>query len=194
VSYARAIAPALGGLLAMASPAAAQRHAGGPWFDAAVGWGRLSVVCTGCTTVERTNGTSLRLSIGGSPSPTVLVGAEGQIWTSMRGGKSEQVRSLSLIGQWYPWQRAGFFLRGGTGLVDGPVAPDDSTAARTFATGKGVGFVIGFGYDVPVGRHFSLRLMASTHINALGDLVVSGVTAEDTIAYVSQLSLGLTLR
>lgn len=183
-----------GALLAMVSPATAQRHKGGPWFDAAVGWGRLSVVCTGCPGVERTNGTSIRLSVGGSPSPTVLVGAEGQIWTSTRSGVSERIRSISLIGQWYPWQRTGFFVRGGTGLVDGPVSPDDTTGTRTFATGKGVGFVIGMGYDVSVGRHFALRLMIGTHINALGDLVLSGITADDTIAYVSQLSLGLTRR
>jgi hypothetical protein len=179
----------------VAQPATAQRRArSGLWMDAAVGYGRLRVTCLSCTNVGGVGGTTATVSIGGAPSRYVLLGVEGQVWTGRDAGISERVRSVNLVVHWYPWGLSnGLFLRGGTGLVDGIVAPNDTTP-RTAVKGQGVGISISLGYDIPLNRHLALTLQAGDQIAALGDLLVLGSKADDTIAYVSRFSVALTLR
>jgi hypothetical protein len=98
--------------------------------------------------------------------------------------------------QWYPWASIGLFVRAGTGVVQGPVeAPDTTVSAQVgSASGDGVGFTVGIGYDFPVSRHFGLSVQAATHIAALGDLTRNGQTAYDVIGYVSQIGVSVVWR
>jgi hypothetical protein len=167
------------------------RPRSGIWMDAGVGYGRLRLTCDGCT-IKGINGTTFTVTVGGSPSRYVHLGVEGQIWTGTADDRHEQVRGINLVGQWYPWGRSnGFFLRGGTGLVDGVIAPiTDSATVR----GLGVGISLSLGYDLAIGRHFSLTVQAGDQLAAMGDLQVNGVPADDTIGYVSRLSVAFTIR
>lgn len=179
------------------TPAAAQRlpSRSNLWIDAAVGYGRLRVTCLSCSNRSGVGGTTATVSIGGTPSRYVLLGVEGQVWTGTDAGIAERVRSLNLVAHWYPWGLSnGFFLRGGTGLVDGVVALDDTTGQKRAVKGQGLGISISIGYDIPLNRHFALTLQAGDQIAALGDLLVLGSKADDTIAYVSRFSVALTLR
>jgi hypothetical protein len=181
----------------IATPAAAQRPPARTnlWFDAALGYGRLRVTCLTCSNTSSVGGTTVTVSIGGTPSRYALLGVEGQVWTGSDAGIAERVRSLNLVVHWYPWGlHNGLFLRGGTGLVDGIVALDDSTGQKRAVKGKGLGISISLGYDIPVNRHFALTLQAGDQIAALGDLLVLGAKADDTIAYVSRFSVAVTLR
>jgi|SRR5579859_5712891 len=181
----------------LAPSAAAQRPPARTnlWVDAAVGYGRLRVTCLTCSNTAGVGGTTVTVSIGGAPSRYVLLGVEGQVWTGSDAGIASQVRSVNLVAHWYPWGlHNGLFLRGGTGLVDGVVALDDTTGQKRAAKGKGLGISISLGYDIPVNRHFGLTLQAGDQIAALGDLLVLGAKADDTIAYVSRFSVAATLR
>jgi hypothetical protein len=183
------------GALVVAPAAAQRRPRSGLWMDAAVGYGRLRVTCLSCSNKSDVGGTTVTVSIGGSPSRYVLLGVEGQVWTGTDAGIAERVRSLNLVAHWYPWGlHNGLFLRGGTGLVDGVVALDDTTGQKRAVKGQGLGISISLGYDIPLNRHFALTLQAGDQIAALGDLLVLGSKADDTIAYVSRFSVALTLR
>jgi hypothetical protein len=180
--------------LAVAAPAEAQRSRprSGLWVDAGVGYGRLRLTCAGCN-IKGINGTTVTISVGGSPSRYVHLGLEGQLWTGSDANRHEQVRGINLVAQWYPWGRSnGFFVRGGTGLVDGILAPVDTAIAT--ARGLGVGIAASLGYDLALGRHFALTLQAGDQLAAMGDLVVNGAAADDTIGYVSRLSVAFTIR
>jgi len=164
-------------------------------MDAAVGYGRLRVTCLSCSNITSIGGTAVTVSIGGTPSRYVLLGVEGQVWTGSDASVPEQVRSLNLVVHWYPWGlHNGLFLRGGTGLVDGIVAPNDTTRQKAAVKGNGLGISLSLGYDIPLNRHFALTLQAGDQVAALGDLLVLGAKADDTIAYVSRFSVAVTLR
>ena len=177
-----------------AAPAAAQRarSRSGLWVDAGLGFGRLRLTCDGCR-IDGINGGAVTITVGGSPSRYVHLGLEAQVWTGIDAGRHEQVRALAFVAQWYPWGRSnGLFLRGGTGLADGVVAPIDSTVATV--RGRGVVMSLSAGYDLSLSRRVALTIQAGDQIAALGDLVVNGSPADDTIGYISRLSLAITIR
>jgi hypothetical protein len=188
------VAGLLGALLA--GPAAAQepvRH--GFWLDAGAGYGRLRVRCTTCSGVGTARGGTVTVTLGHSVSQKVVLGLEGQVWSSWERGPREQVRSLTVVAQWYPWHGERFFLRGGTGIVQGPVVPSGTGAAPASVKGTGVGLTFGVGYDLPLGPRLGLAVHAASHVAALGDLALPGsITLQDTIAYVTRLSVAVVLR
>jgi hypothetical protein len=183
-------------MMAFASPARAQyRRRSGVWLDAGAGIGRLRVSCRTCSPPASAGGYAIDIAIGGAMSKYVLLGVEGQVWTGSDAHVDEQVRTLSVVAQWYPWPKTGFFVRFGTGLVDGHVAPNDSVAVRTAVKGKGVVMGVSLGWDQPISRHLAITAQAGDQIAALGDITTaSGGLSDDTIAYVSRLSIALTLR
>ena len=188
------VAGLLGALLA--GPAAAQEQVRrGFWLDGGGGYGRLRVRCTTCTRVGTAHGGTLTATLGLSVSPQVVLGLEGQLWASWERGPREHVRSLLVVAQWYPLHGRQSFVRGGTGIVQGPVAPSGTGASPAAVKGTGVGLTFGVGYDIPLGSHVGLAVQAATHVAALGDLSLPGnVHLDDTIAYVTRISAALVLR
>ena len=190
-----AVVTGLVGALA-AGPAGAQnpvRH--GLWLDAGVGYGRLRVRCATCTDVGTAYGGAQTVTLGHSVSRKVMLGLEGQIWTSWEKGPREQVQSLTVVAQWYPSHGDRFFLRCGTGIVWGPVAPSGTGAAPATVKGTGIGLTFGVGYDIPLGRRIGLAVQAASHVAALGDLSLPGnVNLNDTIAYVTRFSVAFIVR
>lgn len=178
-----------------AAPAAAQApRRGGLWADAGVGYGRFRLTCTTCASVAAAGGTEVTITVGGAPTANVLLGVQAQAWSSSGSGTSQQVRSLTAIVQWYPWPAGGLFVRAGTGVVQGPVAPRTDGVQPATIQGTGVGLDFGVGYDLPVSEHFGVTVQAATHIAALGDLLVNGQVANDVIAYVARLGVAVVLR
>lgn len=177
-----------------ARPAAAQaRSRSGFWMDGVAGWSRLKLVCRTCSDDVHARGTMVTLALGGTPARTVLLGVEAQLWSGSDAGVGQRVRSVALVAQWYPW-RSGFYVRGGTGLANGRVAPADTAATHTAVRGRGISISLAAGYDLAVSRQFALTAQAASQVTALGDLVLPGHTADDTVAYLTRLSVGLTLR
>lgn len=183
-------------LLALgAQPAGAQvPRRGGLWADAGAGYGRLRLTCATCSSVAAAGGTEVTVTVGGAPTANVLLGLQAQTWSSAGGGAKQKVRSLTAIVQWYPWPARGWFVRAGTGIVQGPVTPKADSTQPAAAQGTGVGLDLGFGYDLPVSEHFGLTVQAATHIAALGDLRVNGQPVNDVIAYIGRLGIAVVLR
>jgi hypothetical protein len=187
--------PLAGLLLAFAAaPSRAQiPRRGGLWADAGAGLARLRLTCSTCSAVAAAGGTEVTVTLGGAPTANVLLGLQAQTWTSSSAGAPQQVRSLTAIVQWYPWPAAGWFVRAGTGVVEGPVTPS-TAGAPTTVQGTGVGLDFGLGYDFPLSEHYGLTVQAATHIAALGDLEVAGQPANDVIAYVARLGVAVVFR
>lgn len=181
-------------LLALhAAPSDAQvPRRGGLWVDAGAGYGRLRLTCATCSQVAAASGTEVTVTVGGAPSSNVLLGLQAQTWSNSRA--RQKVRSLVAVVQWYPWPARGWFVRAGTGIVQGPVTPRTDSTSSTTAQGTGVGLDFGMGYDLPVSEHFGLTLQASSHIAALGDLEVAGQPANDVIAYIGRLGIAVVVR
>ena len=184
------------GLYALASSAAGaqERMRSGFWLDAGVGYGRMRVTCSNCTEVNTEHGGTVTLTFGRSLSRRAVLGLEGQIWSSWESGPHEQVRSLTVVVQWYPFLREHFFVRGGTGIVQGPVVQSVSGAQPESVKGTGVGLTLGVGYDFPLDKHVAIAVQAASHIAALGDLDLGGVVMNDTIAYVTRFAVALVFR
>lgn len=188
-----ALAAALGA--ALACPAAAQepmRH--GVWADAGLGYARLRLRCTNCSGVGTARGATATASVGISVSPRALLGLEGQVWRSLEAGPRAEVRSLIAVVQWYPFHGRHFFVRSGTGIVQGPVVPSVGGSRPETVKGTGVGLALGVGYDVPLGEHLGLAFQAGSQVAALGDLDLGGTTLDDTIGYVTHLAVAVFLR
>jgi len=176
------------------SPARTPKRGGGLWGDVGFAYGRLHLTCTTCSSVVAANGTAVTVSAGFTPARTVLLGLQAQQWSSSGTALRQRVRSVLAVVQWYPWPATGFFLRGGNGIVRGPVAPQANGAQPSSTQGTGVGFALGMGYDVKLSRRLGLTVQAATHISALGDLTVGGQPATDVIAYVTRLGVAVVLR
>ena len=185
----------IAGLLA-ATPAHAQRRArSGFWLDAGAGYGKLRVTCLGCPSPTSAPGLAITLSAGGTVSRYVLVGVEVQAWNGIGDTRREALRTLSLVAHWYPWGlRNGFFVRGGTGLVQGTVVVHDTTTSRAVVKGTGLGMGFSLGWDLNLSRHVALTLQAGDQLSALGDLTAGGVSSDDTIAYLSRFQVAITIR
>jgi len=193
VPRALGVAALLLGALAT-GPAAAQTPArGNLWIDAGIGIGYLRLTCTGCSGVAA-NGAALTVSAGGGMSRNVLLGVQGQQWQSTGGAPRQQVRSILAVVQWNPWPAARFYIRGGTGIVQGTVKPKAAGAQPGTARGTGVALAFGVGYDIAVSPHFGVAVQAAEQFAALGDLTVGGVLANDVVAYVTRIGVALVWR
>lgn len=190
------VGPAAVVLLAVAAraPLAQVPYRGGLWADLGIGPGRMRLSCTTCATMAIANGVAITASLGGAPSRNVLLGVQAQSWIGTTGSREQQVRSLLAIVQWYPWETAGFFVRAGTGVVEGPVTPAQTGVQPATVQNTGIGLEMGAGWDFPVTRHLGLTLQAGWHVAALGDLVVNGVAANDVIANVYRVGAAVVLR
>ena len=176
------------------SPARTPKRGGGLWMDAGIGYGYLHLTCATCPTVVAAHGVAATVSVGFTPAQNVLVGLQAQNWANAGGSLTQRVGSVLAVAQWYPWPARGLFLRAGTGIVFGPVAPQAAGAPPASAQGTGVGLALGAGYDIKLSPRLGLAVQAATHISALGDLMVNGQLANDVIAYVTRLGVAVVLR
>lgn len=176
-------------------PAAAQTASRpGLWIDAGIGVGYLRLTCANCSGVAA-NGAALTVSAGGGVTRNVLLGVQGQQWQSATGGTSRQtVRSVLAVAQWYPWKAMRLYIRGGTGIVQGTVAPKAAGAQPGTARGTGVLIALDAGYDFLLSHHFGVAVQVGEQIAGLGDLTVGGVLANDVIAYVTRVGVALVWR
>jgi hypothetical protein len=164
------------------------------WMDVGLGVGYLRLTCASCPGVAA-NGAALTVTVGGGLTQNVLLGVQGQQWQSTtKGAQHRQVRSILAIVQWYPWRAMRFYIRGGTGIVQGTVAPKAAGAQLGTARGTGVALGFGVGYDLALGPHFGVAVQAGEQIAGLGDLPVGGVVANDVIAYVTRIGVALVWR
>jgi len=124
------------------------RKRAGFWFSAGLGYGSLG--CQDCG--SREGGPSGNISLGGTLSQKVLLGASSNAWVKSESGTTLTVSTLTAAIRFYPSATGGFFLMGGLGL--GTVSASVSGLGSASETGAGA--LVGLGYDIRVGRNVSL--------------------------------------
>jgi hypothetical protein len=122
----------------------------GLWFGVGLGVGSIGADCAACST-DRTAGGSGNLRMGGTLTPSVLLGGEMSVWTHSSGSSRETMGFVSGIIIWYPSPVGAFFLKGGVGAMN---YSDDDGANRITATAPSVS--LGMGYDIRISGDVSV--------------------------------------
>jgi hypothetical protein len=143
----------------------------GFWFNVGLGLGTLG--CEDC--VDRTNGLSGGLSLGGTLGNHVLLGVGTSGFSKNVDGDLLTVGTLDARVRVYPVRRSGFFLTGGVGVGTLSYGDDDAEL--------GLGLILGVGWDIRVGRNVSLTPFWSGF--AMANDIVD--------ANVGQLGIGVTI-
>lgn len=160
----------------------------GLWFGAGLGFGFSRARCDICTN-DRNGGVSGQARLGGTVTPSFLIGAEADGWKKSQEGVDVALGALHAVGYWYPSPRGTpWFLKGGFGIVGYRI--DDGANDPVTATSFGGQF--GAGYDLRVARNVAL----TPHFTLIGSLFANLESAGDRLADVSltlvQFGMGVT--
>lgn len=142
----------------------------GFWIGAGVSLGSAEVSAAGVDP-ERNRVSVVDVAAGWTLSPRLLIGAEGNSFsvTFFDGVASQQagIIDLAAIVSYYPRASSGFFVKGGVG----PTFADDLEDSPTLdVTGRGVGGIIGTGYDIYIGRNFSLTTAVDVRFSRIAEV------------------------
>jgi hypothetical protein len=159
----------------------------GFWVSMSGGTGNLSWSCDGCSKRDHGGGT-LAVRLGGSPSQNVLLGAEfNELFVDL--GVDEIAAGYgAFTAYWYPSATGGLFLKGGVGVGHYQRTSDTLTARSS-----GAAILLGAGYDIRVGRKFSVNPMLTVWSSNKAYLKEEGVPiATGFRQYGVALQLGVT--
>jgi hypothetical protein len=174
-----------------AAPLAAQHPntRQGFWIGFGVGGGSVGADCQSCPT-DRTNGGSGYIRLGGTLSPILQLGGESNGWFHSGGGVDESMGFASFIANIYPSRTGAFFLKVGIGGMS--YRADDGASVLTATAPSGS---LGVGYDIRVGRNFSLTPFINSLATSAVSFKLDGVTvpsSEDFKMNMVQFGLGFT--
>ncbi len=160
----------------------------GFWIGFGGGYGSAGVSCDGCGNTDREGSASGFLKLGGTLSPSVLLGAEVNGWSKSESGVTVNLGNVSAAVYLYPVKTSGFFVKGGAGL-----SVHRTTGGGNTLDGTGWGLIGGLGYDIRVGRNISLTPVANYYFGQPGDLKINGTTAvTGWTQNVLDIGLGIT--
>lgn len=118
-------------------------------FSIGVGSASVSASCPGCDVdffTDRINGLSGNIQLGGALNSRLVMAAEATGWLKNDEPIYRRIAALNLVVLGYPSETAGFFLKGGAGVLRA-IVEDDFSRAQTDAFTA----VTGVGYDIPLG-------------------------------------------
>jgi hypothetical protein len=178
-------------LLAMAGPLIAQARPhtrAGFWFGFGLGFGSAGVECTGCSN-DRVSGYSGYLRLGGTVSPSVLLGGETNGWFHSADGVTESIGFASFVAVFYPSRESGFYLKVGLGGMN-YMADDGTDEIKAVAPAV----TLGAGYEFRIGRNMSIVPFLNSLASSDANFEVNGVdvAANDIQITLFQLGVGLT--
>lgn len=128
-------------------------------FSIGAGAASVGVTCTVCEVdyfADRINGFSGNLQMGGALSDQLVVAVEFSGWMKNDEPIYRRIAALNLVVLGYPSRSAGFFIKGGGGVLRA-IIEDDALTVQTDAYTA----VSGIGYDIPVGGSTKLTLYAN---------------------------------
>ncbi len=167
----------------------AQSHAprGGLWGGVGVGYGALRFDCSSCPPGETVGATAGQSQIGWTLNPRWLVGLTLSGW--QREGSDDHGTELMAAIRWYPRGRGRAFVQSGLGRSSFRGAVFDGPREH----GAGIGFMVGAGYDVAMGRSVSVTpLLALTH-SRIGSTSLFGQVERSGVRYtVLVFGIGVT--
>lgn len=167
--------------IALPSTASAQERKG---FWGSFGLGQGSVGVSAETAAsrpfqeKRDGGGVVELDLGWALNQQLLAGLEFKAMFATLPGDiaTLDVANVSATLTYYPRPASNFFVRGGVGGSFLDLTFDTPEASPSVETGKGIGFSTGVGYDVYLGRGFSLTPAVGFWYGRPGDLRVAGQT------------------
>jgi hypothetical protein len=158
-----------------------------------IGAGSAGVTCSGCDREGRETAPALYLRLGGAYRPNLILGGEINGWSKTSEDQGDEgtvtVATIDAFAQWYPDPFAGLFLAGGLGIGTMRVEVKVPGLATLSDQTTGLGYHIGVGYDVRLGRSFSLTPYVTIFGTQGGKVESSGKKLD---ANVAQIGLGLT--
>ena len=140
-------------------------------FTASFGFGAGSggVSCTNCSTTRET-GVSGYLRLGSAVRPGLIVAGETNGFVKSIDGGQVNFSFYSAALQWYPQPASGFYLKGNAGFATSQFVVEDFGFGTLELESNGFAAGVGAGYDLRVGRMFSLtpyvNLMTSVRSEA----------------------------
>lgn len=129
-----------------------------------VGAGSAGATCTNCDSGRET-APSLYLRLGGAARPNLILAGEINGWS-----KTEEeigvdvtltVATVNFVAQWYPQPANGFFVSAGVGAGSMSVELKVPRQGTFTDRSSGFGYQVGTGYDIRMGRNFSLTPFAT---------------------------------
>lgn len=141
------------------SDEAGRQRRDGFWLSGGLGYGGESFDARdGLGWSDDKGGGVVYLKLGGTVTPSLLLGLEGQLWGADYSYDQYErgLGSLMGIAQFYPAPRSDFWLRGGIGWAR-DYFRDYQTPGTTYTTTRnGSAFALGMGFDFPVSRKVSI--------------------------------------
>jgi len=157
-----------------------------------VGAGSAGVTCEGCDS-DRETAPAVYLRLGGAYRPNLILGGEINGWSKQEEDQGVEgtitVATVNAIAQWYPEPAGGFFVSGGLGVGTMRVEAKIPGLATVSDRTTGFAYQAGAGYDIRLGKNFSLTPYA-TFFGTAGGKVESNNEKID--ANVAQIGLGFT--
>lgn len=120
-----------------------------------LGAGSGGVKCTDCAS-DRQNGGTGYFRLGGTVSPQLVVGGELSGWTHSEDAGDVTFSYITAFAQYYPVVTSGFFVKGGLGFGGTEFNVQDPTLGNIKLESQGLAGSVGAGYDIRLGKNFSL--------------------------------------
>ena len=129
------------------------------------------------------------LRMGGSPSQQILIGGDMIGWTGKEGDVDVSRGVLLATFMWYPSPTGGFFTKIGAGLsgrqwkFEREINQGGNTVITTVEDESGgIGFGLGAGYDIQLGRNFFLTPVV--------DYIYSGTEGDPASIFMLSIGVG----
>lgn len=180
------IASAVATAFAAAAVTAQESAREGFWGSVGAGYGAAELTCSNCGDLDREGSFSGFLVMGATLNPSLLIGLEVDGWVKTINGDPLRLGGLSGIVQWYPSRSMGLFVKGGVGMAY--ARGDLRFPTSVFVDDAGLGYLLGVGYDFPVGG-LSITPLANFYGGSIGDVQA----AEGVKFNVFQFLVALTL-
>lgn len=126
----------------------------GFWIGFGLGYGSAKPSCDGCGTLNSEGSWTGHLRLGGTLSPQLLLGGDFVAWSKSESGGTLSLGNATATIYYYPMPASGLFLKAGVGAS--AFHGEFSGTITATADGAGLGFTLGAGYDLRVGRNISI--------------------------------------
>ncbi len=178
----------IGMIAASYDPALAQEggRRQGLWWGVGFSYGWAHVACDICQS-GRGGGMSATGGIGGTISPSLLMGGELNGWLTGEGNVDEYMGTFGAVAYWYPRGGGPLYLKGGVSYV--AYRNDDG---ENTLTSSGFGPQVGAGYQVFVTPRTAIQPFFNLIVTLpLGNLAFNGDRQAENVS-LGLLQLGLS--
>jgi hypothetical protein len=185
-----ALATIVTAVAALPAAVAAQSPYRGMWLGLGAGAGSSLVTCAVCIE-DREGGPSGYLRIGGTVSPSILIGGEGTLWAQTSDDLDKLVGAVNGVVLLYPRPGTGFHVKGGLGVLRFQITDPEDADDTARVTSLGV--QLGVGYDLPVSPGYSVTPFLNLVASSYGSLEQGNeVLADQVNVTLIQFGVGLS--